>query len=280
MNLGNWYFITLLILFYNSSFAQVNSTPSTIITFNNPIPMPVSCNDVFVEKGVPLQFVNDNFICTFTYFNTNTNFNLDTTRFVLLEATLSADLSQLGIIEKIEIDAFSICDTCLTVSLLNNEMLILEEKNTISETVETLIIENTTLSPINELKIFGQQLVNIYEIRIFADNSLICESTADSDNDYICDALDVCPNFDDSIDRDGNGKPDYCDNCELNRVIKYPSFAGENLTYSSVEQISSTKPIFDGAVISFDAGNLIFLDTGFEVELGAEFSAFAVGCTL
>lgn len=258
MNLGNWYFITLLILFYNSSFAQVNSTPSTIITFNNPIPMPVSCNDVFVEKGVPLQFVNDNFICTFTYFNTNTNFNLDTTRFVLLEATLSADLSQLGIIEKIEIDAFSICDTCLTVSLLNNEMLILEEKNTISETVETLIIENTTLSPINELKIFGQQLVNIYEIRIFADNSLICESTADSDNDYICDALDVCPNFDDSIDRDGNGKPDYCDNCELNRVIKYPSFAGENLTYSSVEQISSTKPIFDGAVISFDAGNLIF----------------------
>jgi len=275
------YLILFTFLFFNSSVAQVGTVTPIVISFDNPTPLPADCNRVFTEKGVPLQFIDENFICSFTYFNTNTDFNLDTTRFVLLNATLSADLSRLGIIEKIEVDAFSVCSACTEVSLLNNEAISLETKSSIIPgLLETIILENPSSLPVNELRILGKELVNIYEIRIFADSSVICEGTADTDNDYICDALDVCPNFDDSIDRDGNGIPDNCDICVINRVMRYPNFAGETLNYSSVEQISSTQPIFNGAAITFDAKDSILLNTGFEVQMGAEFNAVIMGCTL
>jgi|GEM_PF-1369185 len=281
LNTHTLHYLSLLtfLFFLHSSFAQIGTTPIAI-SFDNPTPLPTSCNRVFTEKGVPLQFLAEDSICSFTYFNSNTDFNPDTTRFILVNTTLSANLSSLGIIEKIEVDAFSICNFCTTVSLLNNDTPYFETQNIIPAIVQTLTIENPTLSPVDELKIFGKDLANIYEIRIFADASNICEGTSDSDGDFICDALDACPNFDDSIDRDGNGISDYCDSCTINRIMQYPNFAGENISYNSVEQIYSAQAIFDGAVISFNAGDLISLDIGFEVQLGAEFSAAIIGCTL
>jgi hypothetical protein len=40
-------------------------------------------------------------------------------------------------------------------------------------------------------------------------------NTTDTDGDGVCDSLDVCPGFDDSIDTDGDGTPDGCDPCPL-----------------------------------------------------------------
>ncbi len=41
---------------------------------------------------------------------------------------------------------------------------------------------------------------------------------ADADNDGVCDADDVCPSGDDSLDADGDGLPDACDNCDNDLV--------------------------------------------------------------
>ncbi len=41
-----------------------------------------------------------------------------------------------------------------------------------------------------------------------------CEGTfADSDNDGVCNANDICPGGDDNIDSDNDGTPDFCDGC-------------------------------------------------------------------
>ncbi len=44
---------------------------------------------------------------------------------------------------------------------------------------------------------------------------------ADSDNDGICDAYDICPNGNDALDADGDGTPDACDACD-DRTIGSP----------------------------------------------------------
>ncbi len=41
-------------------------------------------------------------------------------------------------------------------------------------------------------------------------------SVPDSDNDGVCDSMDICPNGDDTTDMDGDGVPDGCDACPLN----------------------------------------------------------------
>lgn len=40
----------------------------------------------------------------------------------------------------------------------------------------------------------------------------------DSDNDGVCDDLDLCPGGDDAVDNNGNGTPDACDPCEDSMV--------------------------------------------------------------
>ncbi len=48
------------------------------------------------------------------------------------------------------------------------------------------------------------------------DSNCNCAGTfADADNDGVCDADDVCPNGDDTIDIDGDGTPDDCDDCVM-----------------------------------------------------------------
>ncbi len=46
------------------------------------------------------------------------------------------------------------------------------------------------------------------------DHNCICRGTfADDDNDGVCNSDDQCPGFDDSVDTNGNGLPDGCENC-------------------------------------------------------------------
>ncbi len=48
------------------------------------------------------------------------------------------------------------------------------------------------------------------------DSDCNCIGTyQDSDNDGVCDADDICPNGDDSLDADNDGTPDACDDCSL-----------------------------------------------------------------
>ena len=46
----------------------------------------------------------------------------------------------------------------------------------------------------------------------------IGEETVDSDNDGICDPLDICDGFDDNLDSDNNGIPDCLGTCEMNQA--------------------------------------------------------------
>jgi len=271
-------FLFTLIIFAPTSFSQANPASPIVITFDNPTPLPTDCNDVFTEQNVPMQFINENQNCSFTYSNENTGFYVDTTSFALVNATLSADLSNYAAIEKIEVDAYAICNNCTQVVTLNNGTIALQTGNVTTTLVETIVLENPTLLPFDELQITGNFIVNIYEFRIFLNTQNACASSGDTDNDGICDNIDVCSGFDDNIDRDRNNIPDYCDSCEINRTIIEPNLAGETLSYLSSKTITSTQPIFNGADIVFEAGNTISLNIGFEVQANANFSADIRAC--
>jgi len=272
-------FLFVLIIFAATGFSQTNPASPIVITFDNPTPLPADCNDVFIEQNVSMQFIDESQDCSFTYSNENTDFYVDTTSFALVNATLSADLSNYSAIEKIEVDTYAICDNCTQVVALNNGTVALQTNNVTTTLVETVILENPTLLPIDELRIIGNFIVNIYEFRIFLNTQYSCSSYGDTDNDGICDNIDACSGFDDNIDRDGNNIPDYCDVCETNRTLIEPSLAGETLTYLSSKTITSTQSIFDGADIRFEAGDTIQLDIGFEVQTNANFNAKIGICT-
>lgn len=69
---------------------------------------------------------------------------------------------------------------------------------------------------------------------------------ADSDNDGVCDTLDVCPGGDDSLDSDGDGTPDFCD-CDILSSTNFPnnslSHTGTGGTASSITLPSGSKTV-------------------------------------
>lgn len=60
----------------------------------------------------------------------------------------------------------------------------------------------------------------------------------DDDNDGVCNAVDVCPGFDDNMDTDGDGIPDGCDNSNCTVVTN--SFPNDPLTHSGAGSSSTT----------------------------------------
>jgi len=98
----------------------------------------------------------------------------------------------------------------------------------------------------------------------------------DSDNDSICDALDLCPNFDDNLDDDLDTIPDDCDTCPLIRNLTDQNF--NYVSTSAQNEIYSTLLILSGDNISYQAGNFILLTASFEVELNANFEAVIDTC--
>ena len=62
----------------------------------------------------------------------------------------------------------------------------------------------------------------------FCGNSIPCD--LDSDSDGVCDADDICPGFDDTIDANGNGIPDGCESTSCSEITD--SFANNALTHT------------------------------------------------
>jgi hypothetical protein len=55
-------------------------------------------------------------------------------------------------------------------------------------------------------------------------------SCDDSDDDGVCDMIDICPGFDDNLDEDGDGTPDGCETDKCNSVTNH--FSESTLTHS------------------------------------------------
>ncbi|MBT8189402.1 MAG: T9SS type A sorting domain-containing protein [Bacteroidia bacterium] len=68
-----------------------------------------------------------------------------------------------------------------------------------------------------------------------------CENSGpcpDDDNDGVCNAVDICPGFDDNADADGDGIPDGCDN--NNCTVVTDNFPTDPLTHSGGGSSSTT----------------------------------------
>ena len=82
--------------------------------------------------------------------------------------------------------------------------------------------------------------------------SICAEPCQDDDNDGVCNAVDVCAGFDDSIDTDGDGVPDGCDNC--NNLTS--NFEGSSLTNSGTGSTSTIVDLVAQTDISFTVSQL------------------------
>lgn len=98
----------------------------------------------------------------------------------------------------------------------------------------------------------------------------------DADGDGVCNVNDVCPGFDDTIDLDGNGIPDACENCiDFITETNYPLI--------TVHAVASIDIVTNGKVssansVDYRAGNSVELLSGFEVEPGAIYHAYIQPC--
>ncbi|MFK7935833.1 MAG: PKD domain-containing protein, partial [Saprospiraceae bacterium] len=107
-------------------------------------------------------------------------------------------------------------------------------------------------------------------------NSTICDSSVDSDGDGIKDDCDNCPYYPNfaQTDDDGNGKGNECD---CNFYATNQNFLTIGGTLESKRYIAAQNIISDGKVVSgyteLFAGNQIMLEAGFTVEAGATFLA-------
>jgi len=113
----------------------------------------------------------------------------------------------------------------------------------ISEVVQSVTISLTDTYDGNTST---QMSVNIGAVAICAAP---CE---DSDNDGVCNTVDVCPNFDDNMDADGDGIPDACDDCNNNTN----SFPNSTLTHNGTGSSSTTLNLINQSDISFTISQL------------------------
>ena len=91
-----------------------------------------------------------------------------------------------------------------------------------------------------------------------ADND-VANDGADYNNDGICDLTDPpCPDH---------------------RVISDTHPAGTNEIIEADLTITSTEIVENGAIIDYHAGDFIDMLAGFDVEVGADFHAYILGCT-
>jgi len=266
------FWISTVAIYILLGLSYVGSSQIVItIPFEDPSSEPTACFTIFTESGVPQQLVNNAGSCSFDY-------SAMDGQLWLYPATLSVDLSGLGTILRVEVDITDYCGNgCSQAELLDGGSIIVSTENMVVNSPETLILENTGLVSLDELTMSSFEGLFL-EIRIVVADSNPCAGSGDSDNDTVCDALDVCPGFDDTIDRDGNGVPDYCDVCEFERTLMESNLAGDILQYIAITEVTSAQSIESGADIVFDAGEAVDLLEGFEVELGAIFTGVIGGC--
>jgi len=105
----------------------------------------------------------------------------------------------------------------------------------------------------------------------------------DGDLDNIPDFKDLCAGYDDTIDRDNDGTPDYCDlfedlGCDSYKTIYEDHLPGEVLTYVAEFSVTSNRKINTTAQVTFKSDNHI-LNPGFEVANEANFEAWGTSCS-
>ena len=98
----------------------------------------------------------------------------------------------------------------------------------------------------------------------------------DSDADGVCDADDMCPGSDDTIDINNNGIPDGCDGCD-NYIteMNFPNIVSDAMANIN---IMTNGKVSAGVAIEYHAGSDIDLMPGFEVELGSVYHAYIEPC--
>ncbi len=98
----------------------------------------------------------------------------------------------------------------------------------------------------------------------------------DADNDGVCDAEDICPGHNDTIDSDGDGIPDGCEECEIciNAISSFPHTEGfENGASNICQSISDdfdwtlnsgeTNSNKTGPSAAYEGSNYVFCEASF-----------------
>lgn len=346
------------ILFALIGTGSMAQAPSVVISFDNPVPGPVeTCDSIFTEEGIPMQFFGGFFGCGVMYDESAGEINLAL-------SSLSIDVSGLGAISKVEVDILDLCgDQCTNAALRFMGNIVAIEANIEFEIPETIVLDNAALASVDEITLDSGD-GTYYEVRIYeasgcaeptglmatpvvtaaaiswsavatateyvlqyramgapnwisvssSGTSLtltgllssmsyeyqvqaICDEDMssfspvamftttnnggcmDSDSDGICDVVDQCQGFDDNIDRDGNGIPDHCDDCDFERMMTESQLQGDTIVYETIQSVTSTQAINSGADIVFKAGNFVSLEAGFNVIMGTEFEVLMQGCS-
>lgn len=70
--------------------------------------------------------------------------------------------------------------------------------------------------------------------RVDGSTNIYCNPcTSDTDQDGVCDDIDICLTGDDSLDQDADGIPDACDTCDGN-IVNTPCDDGNNCTFNDI----------------------------------------------
>lgn len=80
---------------------------------------------------------------------------------------------------------------------------------------------------------------------VYGSDCLCAGTYADSDGDGVCDGEDICPGGDDSVDSDGDGIPDFCDNSNCSNEVT-SNFSPNPLTHQGTGSASATVSIPTG----------------------------------
>jgi len=109
------------------------------------------------------------------------------------------------------------------------------------------------------------------------NTEIIITGEADTDLDGVCDIEDNCAGFDDNLDDDEDNIPDACDLCT--NYWEDLSLPNLNVDQSAKIQVTTNGIINNGNHVILQAGETIYLSTGFSVEPGAEFEAHIELCS-
>jgi len=100
----------------------------------------------------------------------------------------------------------------------------------------------------------------------------------DSDGDGVPDDVDICPGGDDTIDENENGIPDACEDGCQDSIVEMTNAQIVNNKYA-VNYIRTNGVVPAGNTVEYKAGQFIDLLSGFEVELGSEFTLEIENCS-
>ncbi len=104
--------------------------------------------------------------------------------------------------------------------------------------------------------------------------------SGDADGDFLCDAIDNCPNVPNTnqADSDGNGIGDACDVSCQNEIIENDNGLITDNLVEAIVRVETNRILLAPLTTTYQAGQSVELTSGFEVELGATFTARIEAC--